>query len=544
MSDIVVAHSFSGSEKYTLRKYSSEGVLKWSASHGLGAVNTECFSVAVDQAGNVFCGGISITINSVTATIRKYNSDGVEQGNGFPIALGNGDSALSLATDSADSLFVTTTKFSIPLSRPTRKYLADGSLSWGKNYSKQHLACAIDSDGNIAIASEQDGTVSALKYTGGGAFGWSRNHGATFRAVCVDSSNSYYFAGDLISGVTTRKYNTSGALQWSRNLHGATIRGIAVDANGNVYVAGNRTSNITTRKYDSSGTLLWSADHGAQVNAIAIDPSDGYIYTAGVRIGNITLRKYAPDGTEITAGWPIDTGNNAYAIAFAELPELSAAVPALPIRIALGVPMPSFYSAVPALPIRIALAVPTPSDPPEPPIVGDLQVIYRLWIATGGTLLELPLRSLQSRRRRNGSTWLVVECPGISQATAGWLQGGIGAAVVVDSGTRDSAGNETMGLFLRAYLAEVNYARTHLTGVATLTCRVDSINETLQTRPLEGVLSVAKDSGRYIVRCSNVNHRLRPGDTATYGAISFAVHAVKYSIYPGESWMELEEAAP
>lgn len=545
MSDIVIAHAYAGStsERYTLRKYGSDGTLKWSASHGLNSVNTNCFAVAVDSSGNVFCGGDYVTISSVSASIRKYNSSGTEQGSGWPIAVTNSDTVYCLATDSSGSVFVTTSR-SGTASRPTQKYLSNGTLSWQINYSTSHNACAVDSNGDVLIALTQDGTTSALKYTGAGSFSWNRNHTATLRAVAVDSSNNGYFAGNLISSVTTRKWNSSGTLQWSRNLHGAQVNGIAVDSSGNVYVAGVRTSNLTTRKYDSSGTLLWSADHGADVNAIAIDPADGYIYTAGVRISSVTVRKYAPDGTEVTTGWPIDTGATAYAIAFSAVAALTTNVPALSVSFALAVPYPTAALTMPALPLRFALAAPVSSTPPDPPIIGDLQTIYRLWIATGGTLLELPMRSLQSRRRRNDSTWLVVECPGISAATAAWLQSVIGAAIVVDSGTRDSAGNEVTGLFLRAYLSEVDYTRTALTGIATLTCRVDAINETLQTRALEGVTSIANEDGRYIVRCASVNHRLRPGDTATHGAISFVVNAVKYSIDHVDSWMELEEAAP
>lgn len=546
MSDILVAHSYAGStsERYTLRKYSSAGVLKWSASHGLNITNTDVFSVAVDSDGNVFCGGISVTISSVPATIRKYDSNGTEQGSPFPLVLGNGDSALSLAVDSNDNLFVTTTDFSSTSSLQTRKYLADGTLSWSINYSRQHNACAIDSSGNVLIASNQDGTVSALKYTNTGSFVFSRNHGTNLRAVCIDSADNYYFGGDRYfqspNYYTARKYSSSGAIQWSRDLHGAPIRGIAVDGDGNVYVAGNRISNVTTRKYNSSGTLLWSADHGDQVNAIAIDPSDGYIYTAGVRTSNITVRKYAPDGTEVTTGWPIDTGNTAYAIAFSEIAALSTDVPALALAYSLAVPLPTATITIPSLPLRFALAAPISSDPPEPPL-GDGQTIYRLWIATGAILQALPIASIQCRRRRGNSTWLVVDCPGVSQETAEWLQSVIGAAITIDSGLRDSAGTETIGLFLRAYLTEVNHSQTPAGGNAVLTCRVDAINETLQTRALEGVTDQIKDGGKWLLRCGKVNHRLRPGDTATYGALSFTVNAVRYQIAVNSTWMEVEE---
>jgi plastocyanin len=114
--------------------------------------------------------------------------------------------------------------------------------------------------------------------------------------------------------------------------------------------------------------------------------------------------------------------------------------------------------------------------------------------------------------------------------------------ILIYSGIRDSAEIETMGEFLRATVTEWETDKTTASYGLNLTCRVAAVNETLQTRALEGVIETKSEAGRRSIRAAVVNHRLRPGDTVTHGATSFVAHNVTYAVGINGAWMEVQEA--
>lgn len=535
MSQIIVATE---ADTGSLKKYSSSGSNVWSLNRTGGFV-----TVALDAAGNIVAGGAR-NYGSSWTSLHKYDSSGTEITSGWPIDTADGVTGVD--TDSSSGVYVTTSR-SGSSSRTLKKYASPGgSVSWEVNIAASMWAVAVDSSDYAIFGGDTASSLTTYRYSSAGSYQWGKNHHDPVYAITTDSSGNIYAAGyrTTFDFVTTRKYTSGGSLTWSKDLHGATIFGIAVDSSGNIYVAGARTGGYTTRKYDSSGTLQWSADHGATVYAIGIDPDDGYVYTAGARTSSVTVRKYDPaTGTEITSGWPVDTGNTARALAFAPIPPVTVAAPGLPVSLALGIPYPTAFRAVPGLPVSLGLAAPTISDPPLPP-TGDGQPIYHLWISDGLSLFRMAVEGIQCRRRRNDSTWLTLTAPNQTAVMAAWLQARLGAALVVNAGFHYPDGSESAGELLRAYLTEVAHETRFCGTTLTLTARVDAVNETLQSRELAGVTEIGADGGQRYIRCARVNTRLRPGDTVTGGGLSFVANSVEYRISPSGETMTVREAPP
>ena len=515
-----------GNSLKSTHKRPASGVGGWDADHG-----ATVFGIAVDAAGNVYTGGSL----SGGITTRKYDKSGAQQWNA-----NHGATVNAIAVDSAGNCY---TAGAMSSGVSVRKLDADGAEQWTADANTKTMnAVAIGADGNIYVAGIYDSVTDAncAMYHPDGTPGWFRNINSnnTLYAIAADSAGNFY-TGGLKSGalVTTRKHSVTGATLWTKN-HGDTVFCIAVDAAGNVYTGGVRSiasDNLTTRKYDSSGALLWSVDHGGSVRGIAVDES-GNVHTTGATAGGYTTRKYDSSGALL---WSISVAGTTYCLALG--PDEAAEAPGVPIPIAIAAPVATSFSVAPRLALGIAIGVPTVTQP-DPPPVGDGQTIYRLWFSTAVEMRQLPLHSFQFRRRRGDSSWMTLVSPHPSAATAALLESSVGANIVLLSGTRDSCGVETTGEFLRGIMTGTDYSREPSSARVTLTVRVAAVNETLQARALESVTAVSVgEDGRHTVRCDKILHRLRPGDTVTYGALAFVVGAIAYAVDPFAAWMVVEE---
>ncbi len=508
----------------TTRSYDNDGTSQWTADHGYTV-----YCVAADSDGNVYTGGDSILADSYNTT-RKYNSSGTLQ---WSASHGSGVTVYGIAVDGSGNVYAAGTRTS---SKTTRKYNSSGTLQWSRDYHGTLVYCiAVDSSGNVYVAGSSTGEYTTRKYNSSGTLQWSANHGATVLCIAVDSDGNVYTGGLLTGGYTTRKYDSSGTLQWSVN-HGDTVNGIAVDSSGNVYTTGTRTSSKTTRKYNSSGSIQWSVDFGYMTEGVAVD-NNGNVYVAGVG----GMQKFNSSGTY---QWAVDTDNNWRSIAWAQAAVVTA-IPALALALALALPSAGGTVGIPPLAVPLALAIPLPSEPPLSPELAGLPVakVYRAYLAgTDGTLLKLPITSLQCTRRAGDSTWLAIP---LSTYTAGWwaaIQARIGNEVVINSGYRLADGSETTGLFLRATLTAAEYEYTRDGASITLTARVIPTASTPQSRTLYGIRSQTQDNGRYTVICEP-DPLIRPGDTVAADGASFVVHSAQYRISPQDGEMTVVEVA-
>ncbi|MBK8184323.1 MAG: hypothetical protein IPK63_16160 [Candidatus Competibacteraceae bacterium] len=506
------------------------------------------------------------------------------------------DSVYAVDADSDGNVYTAgkakldTTDFTV---NTTRKYDIDGNLLWKRYYHVTTLyGIAVNDSGDVVVVGASSGGASIVKYNASGTEQWHANHGGTTRCVAIDSSNNVYIGGDVVSSVSIRKYNSSGTQQWTAN-HGATVYGIAVDASGYVYICGAYTGGYCVRQYDNSGSLQWSRNYMASatsgtVYGIAVDSSQNvYVCFKASGVYGV-VRKYNSSGTqqwESTYGGGSDLNATPYGIsvdpaggvwvcgtrqaavgqleeynnsgtyqteythgttlwgvcAFKVVTAITTNVPALALPVVLGIPGGGPAYVMPALAIPLALAIPTPQAPTTPPL-GDGQAVYRCYVTGTASLIEVPMIGFECRRRRNESTWLLVQTAGLAQATVMALRAleGIGQLVIY-TGLK-TGGTETLGEMLRATITDVEDTRESHGVTCKVTCRVSAVLETLQTRYLEGVYQRTREAGRRSISCTKVNPLLRPGDTVDDGVWSFVAYSITYRITPFYSEMVVQEA--
>lgn len=491
----------------------------------------------------------------------------------------------SAVADSQGNLYIGGTVVS---SATTKKYNGAGTEQWSRNHGATVNSVVVDSNDNIITGGAVSSFVTTRKYNNAGKEQWTVNHGGTVLSVAVDSSDNIYTAGVLISGANIRKYNSSGKLVWSRNYHtGETINHIEIDSSENIYLSGDisATDGYSSRKYNSSGTLLWSGNYDEFLFTSAID-SSGNFYTSVYSASNeVDIKKYDSSGSEITTGWPIHHNSYIYDLFINESDDvyaggaidsvngfnlrkyqsdgtlvwerdvgalkilcvttfppvsLSVSPPGMIIPISLAVPYRLFGYAAPALLIPLRGGAPSVTDPPIPAF-GDDQKIYHCFLTGFSSLMELPLISIQCQKRQNDSTWLVAVIDG-SEAILGILPAAIlgGSQVVIYAGTRNSAGIETIGEFLRATLIDFDAAQAPGAFSISLRCRVAAQIETLQTRLMTGISQRQEEDGRRKIRC-DVNPVLRPGDTVDTGSETWIAYNIRYFISANAAYMDVQE---
>lgn len=518
----------------SLRQYATDATAGFTYDH-----TQTIYGVAADSNGNVYLGGGRTSPGNIT-TSKLDNGGSVIWSND------HGDLVTCVAVDAEGNVYTGGLQTS---GVTTRKYQADGtevtSGSWPLNHGGTVQAIAIDADGNVYTGGAVASGATTRKYDADGSLLWSVTHTAQVNAIAVDSSGNVYTGGVRVRPVstyyTTRKYNSSGSLQWSKD-HGANVLSIAVDNNANIYTGGIGTAgynSTTTRAYDTDGGVLWTATQGGlTVNGICAD-IDGNVYTVSDSYGSVTARKYDSTGTEITAGdWPLDHGGTLYACAIGYTAATS--VPGLAISIVLGEPFVTAFSAAPALAVPLALGLPSVPDRPAPVFDPNASQIYRLYLTGGSSLLELPMSSLQCRRRLGESTWLTVEIPTYSAVLAAAIAAVATRELVIYAGYV-AGGVETSGEMMRATLTEIRNEREGGRGSIQLTGRVIPSTATVTSHTLTGVRQRGQDdSGRRTVTCT-VDPRIRPNHTVNDGLYTFTAGSILYRISPAEAAMWIVE---
>lgn len=537
MSILYIGHRRTADDNLTTRKVYGDGTLIWSKDHG-----NHVAAIAVDSDGYVYTGGRSATSDYYNA-VRKYDSDGTEITDGWPISVGSANPVACLAIDEDGNVYVGSV-YTNSTSKMIQKYASSGGDVIWQTY-QEHVGgsvrgLAITDDGHLIAVGDRSSNKSLWKVDRStGEVIWYADHGGNLRSVAVDSLGNIYTGGYAVSSVTTRKWTDDGSEMtdddWPIN-GGGTILSIAT-ADGMVVTGGLLDSSITTRAYQASdGAALWTANHGNTVNVVAIDDA-GAVYTGGVLSSSVNIRKYDSDGTEITITWP---GGTPEAFFMGPSPPLTASSPGLAFSLALSLPTLKMSHIVSGMALSLAFGAPTVTEPPIPPI-GDGQAIYRGYLTGLSSLIEIPLVSIQCRKRQDDSTWLTVQSPG----SAAWLATVIsalaaGGQLVIYSGQRASNGAETLGEFLRATLTDYEAEQTPGDWTITLQARVDAQLEVLQTRVMAGIAQRFQEQARRKIRCQ-INPLLRPGDTVDAGDATWIAHNILYRIDAYSAWMDVQE---
>jgi uncharacterized delta-60 repeat protein len=302
--------------------------------NGLGNVEDNANSVAVDGSGNVYVTGQSTGngTNLDYATI-KYNSAGVQQWVARYNGPGHGyDSANALAIDSSGNVYVSGQSMGNGTSYDyaTIKYNSAGVQLWVARYngpgngSDDARSIAVDGLGNVYVTGYSDGSgtnsdFATIKYNSTGIEQWVTRYNGPgnssdgAHSLAVDGLGNVYvtgrsFASETIDDYTTIKYNSVGVEQWVARYNGPGNStdfawSLAIDGSGNTYVTGQSTGNGTnfdyaTIKYNSTGVEQWVARYNGPGNdwdnatSVSVD-NTGNVYVTGSSTGSGTNIDYA-----------------------------------------------------------------------------------------------------------------------------------------------------------------------------------------------------------------------------------------------------------
>jgi hypothetical protein len=278
-----------------LRKYNGGKI--WGRQFGSSSFDA-AYDIAVDSTGNNYTlgdtnGALGLKIGSYDSFLRKYDTNGV-----LKWTRQFGTAGLDASKDvvvTAGNIYTLSYEGSKAI---IRKWNSSGSLLLTiatPIFTGDPKALALDTTGNLymvaAVFNGANYDVKLYKYSSAGVTvaGFPKNIYATanndYPYDMKIASNTIYvtFLSDDGAGVTVsyiRKLMTSGVPVWTRVVSPSAVPGftapnaLAVDSSGNIYIGGNTAGayagytnagffDIFALKYNSSGTRLWVRQFGA-----------------------------------------------------------------------------------------------------------------------------------------------------------------------------------------------------------------------------------------------------------------------------------------
>lgn len=307
----------------------------FSIFNGVSNGNDEVLSMAVDNTGNVYVTGFTVSAagDKDFATI-KYSSSGTQLWEvNYNNADANGDDeAVSIDVDASGNSYVTgySTGSGTFKDFLTIKYSPAGEMLWASRYNGKGndddvpSSIKVSSAGSVYVTGYGVGSFTSedyvtIKYTSAGNQQWvsvynndSADNIDIALSMVLDISGNVYVTGYSYGlkneDYATIKYNSNGTEQWVARFNGNSdmydiANGIAIDLSGNVYVTGFSydsvsAENYATIKYNSSGVQQWISIFNGSANdfditsGIAVDNS-GNVYVTGYSYNNSTSEDYA-----------------------------------------------------------------------------------------------------------------------------------------------------------------------------------------------------------------------------------------------------------
>jgi len=316
----------------------------WANSfNGTGDYSDKIKASTIDNSGNVYLAGFTMTSNHHDMLVIKLNAAGDTLWTRTHNGLNNSeDEANDIAVDALGNVYVTgyANNDSTNEDFVTLKYSSSGQLLWIANYNDpfgdddKANSIALDGSGNVYVtgtttksSDKTNEDFRTIKYNSNGVQQWATAFagpgGGTDRAlkIVVDGSGNPIITGRSDNSQdddwVTIKYNTNtGNTIWTNYLDYSKNdrpESMTIDASGNVYVTGRARDvnyDVATRKIDPNGNTLWTKFYAGagddRGRAIAVDAS-GNIYVAGeidlnpsgvVDLFDVFVLKYNSTGTQ------------------------------------------------------------------------------------------------------------------------------------------------------------------------------------------------------------------------------------------------------
>ncbi len=285
--------------------------------NGTGDYSDKIKASTIDNSGNIYLAGFTMTTNHHDMLVIKLNSTGdtlwTRTYNGFD---NSEDEANDIAVDALGNVYTTGYANNDTTGEDfvTLKYSATGQLLWSAVFNDpfgdddKASSIVLDGSGNVYVtgtttksSDKTNEDYCTIKYNSAGLQQWATAFvgpgGGTDRAVkvVVDASGNPIVTGRCYNGLdddwVTIKYNTNtGAAIWTNFLDfikNDRAENMTIDASGNVYVTGRARDinyDVATRKIDANGNTLWTKFYAGagddRGRAIAVDAT-GNVYVAG-----------------------------------------------------------------------------------------------------------------------------------------------------------------------------------------------------------------------------------------------------------------------
>ena len=330
--DVYVA-SVDGDYFFTT-KYSAASAVQWTAQE-----ESKPVALAIDKNENIYVAGTLHSGLFSSYATASYNSAGLKLWTArYAQASGSSyDVPVAQVVDEAGNVYVTGWSLSSTLTDfATVKYDASGVQRWAARYNSpengwdEPSALVIDKQGSIYVAGATGSGYATVKYNSDGVEQWATNrrnllnYGEVPTDIAVDDDGNVYVTGDSYGENSVReyltvKYNSDGAQQWEAHYKGLSNDqedvplAIGVDDFGNVYVTGRSSSadtqnlhdDFATIKYDATGAELWVARYNGSGTGISYDEAtdlevdaERNCYVTGQSNGEYATIKYDTDGNE------------------------------------------------------------------------------------------------------------------------------------------------------------------------------------------------------------------------------------------------------